>query len=366
MARPVRLKRGGGHGYLRDVSKTQSGPIAARCLIVDDDVQVRQSLARAIEAHGLAVVQVASGVDAVAILREHGEIPLCISDIHMPGMDGIEFLREALRLYPDMAVLMLTGVSDVSTAVECLRIGALDYLNKPVMIQEVWARVDKALEKRDLVLKNRFYQSNLEGRVRELDRLNKQSLINGVQMLVQALEAKDAYTSGHSGRVARYAMKTAVQLGFTGNRLEHIRLGGELHDIGKIGTREAVLNKPGPLSPEEFEHIKGHTALGERILAPFLSESPVVLGIVRSHHERMDGHGFPDNLTGDAIPMEARIVSVVDAFDAMTTNRAYRPSRTPHDALEELQRCAGTHFDTAAVDAFARAFSDVSLLPLSI
>ena len=366
MARAVRLKRGGGRGYLRGVSTAQTGAIAARCLIVDDDTKVRQSLARVIEAHGFGVVQVSSGVDALALLRENGEIPLCISDIHMPGINGIEFLREALRLYPDMAILMLTGVSDVSTAVECLRIGALDYLNKPVVAEEVWARVDKALEKRDLVLKNRFYQSNLEGRVRELDRLNKQSLINGVQMLVHALEAKDAYTSGHSARVARYAVKTAVQLGFTGDRLEQIRLGGELHDIGKIGTREAVLNKPGPLSPEEFEHIKGHTALGERILAPFLSESPVVLGIVRSHHERMDGQGFPDNLTGDAIPIEARIVSVVDAFDAMTTNRAYRPSRTPHDALEELQRCAGSHFDAAAVGAFSRAFSDVSLLPLSI
>ena len=365
MAQPVRLKRGGRRHYLRGVSITPAGAVTARCLIVDDDVTVRQSLAHVIEAHGLAVEQVSSGVDALALLRENGEVPLCISDIDMPGINGIEFLRQALRLYPDMAVIMLTGVSDVSTAVECLRIGALDYLNKPVMVEEVWARVDKALEKRDLVLKNRFYQANLEGRVRELDRLNKQSLINGVQMLVQALEAKDAYTSGHSARVARYAVKTAVQLGFTGSRLEQIRLGGELHDIGKIGTREAILNKPGPLSPEEFEHIKGHTALGERILAPFLSESPVVLGIVRSHHERIDGHGFPDNLTGDAIPMEARIVSVVDAFDAMTTNRAYRPSRTPHDALEELQRCAGTHFDAAAVDAFGRAFSDVSLLRLS-
>ena len=191
---------------------------------------------------------------------------------------------------------------------ECLWLGALDYISKPVLIDEVKARVHKALEKRDLILQNRFYQQHLESRVRELDGLNKQSLINGVQMLVHALEAKDAYTSGHSARVSRYAIKTEVILGFTGDRIEQIRLGGELHDIGKIGTREAVLNKPGPLTPDEFEHIKGHVTLGERILAPFLSESPAVLRIVRSHHERMDGDGFPDPLGESDIPIEARIV----------------------------------------------------------
>jgi putative nucleotidyltransferase with HDIG domain len=256
-------------------------------------------------------------------------------------------------------------VAEVATAVECLKLGALDYISKPMMIEEVRARVDKALEKRDLVLQNRFYHQHLESRVRELDRRNKQSLINGVQMLVHALEAKDAYTSGHSARVSHYAVKTAVQLGYTGDRLEQIRLGGELHDIGKIGTREDLLNKPGPLTPQEFQQIKEHAPLGERILAPFLSESPSVLRIVRSHHERLDGAGFPDGLSGGTIPHEARIVAVVDAFDAMTTNRAYRPSRTPADAVGELRRCAGTHFDTDVVEAFLRAFPDPAVPALS-
>ena len=334
--------------------------------MVDDDAQVRHSLARVIQAHGLATLEASSGTEALAILERQGELPLVISDIYMPEMDGVTFLREALRRYPDMAFVMLTGVAEVTTAVECLKLGALDYISKPVLVEEVRARVDKALEKRDLVLQNRFYQQHLESRVRELDRRNKQSLINGVQMLVHALEAKDAYTSGHSTRVSRYAVKTAVQLGYTGERLEHLRLGGELHDIGKIGTREDILNKPGPLTPDEFEHIKGHVVLGERILAPALAESPTVLRIVRSHHERMDGGGFPDKLSGPQIPPEARIVAVVDAFDAMTTNRAYRPSRTPADAVEELRRCSGSHFDAEVVDAFQRAFSDVSVLPISL
>ncbi|MBA3316729.1 MAG: response regulator [Gemmatimonadales bacterium] len=346
------------------MNHTDAVGASARCLVVDDDRAVRQALVRVIEGHGLATIQAASGAEALAILHREGEIPLCISDVHMAEMDGVTFLREALRLFPDMAIIMLTGVADVATAVECLKLGALDYISKPVMMEEVRARVDKALEKRQLVLQNRFYQKNLEGRVRELDRRNKESLINGVQTLVHALEAKDAYTSGHSSRVSRYATKTAVLLGYVGELLEHIRLGAELHDIGKIGTREAVLNKPGPLGSEEFEHIKEHTLLGEKILAPFLSESTMALRIVRSHHERMDGAGFPDALQGDAIPREARIVSVVDAFDAMTTNRAYRPSRSPAEAFDELRRCAGTHFDPEVVDAFVAAFRDLTALPL--
>ena len=334
--------------------------------MVDDDAQVRGALVRVIESQGLACVQAGSGAAALEILKTEGEVPVCISDINMPEMDGVSFLREALKLYPDIAIIMLTGVAEVSTAVECLQLGALDYISKPVLIDEVRARLQKALEKRELILQNRFYQQHLESRVRELDRRNKQSLINGVQTLVHALEAKDAYTSGHSTRVSRYAVKTGVVLGYTGDRLEAIRLGGELHDIGKIGTREAILNKPGPLTMEEFAHVKVHVTLGERILAPFMRESPAVLRIVRSHHERMDGGGFPDGLRAGEIPAEARLVAVVDAFDAMTTNRAYRPSRTPSEAVEELRRCAGMHFDSDVVEAFLTAFPDVPALPLHV
>src|SRR4026209_627329 len=162
-------------------------------------------------------------------------------------------------------------------------------------------------------------------------------------MLARALEAKDAYTRGHSMRVSQYAVATASRLGFTGQGLEGIRLGGELHDIGKIGTREAVLHKPTSLTAEEFRQITEHPALGERMLAPLAHESPDVLRIVRSQHERLDGAGVPDGLRGEKIPIKARIVAVADAFDAMTTPRPYRDSRPADAAVTALRPVGGTH-----------------------
>jgi response regulator RpfG family c-di-GMP phosphodiesterase len=339
-------------------------PAAARCLLVDDDAQVRSALARSIESQGFECLQVANGAEALALLAERGEVPLCIADIYMPELDGVSFLKAVRQLYPDMAVVMLTGVAEVATAVECLQLGALDYIAKPVVIDEVRARIANALDKRQLVLENRYYQQTLESRVRELDRRNRESLINGVEMLVFALEAKDAYTSGHSLRVREFAVRTAVQLGFTGDLLAQIDLGSKLHDIGKIGIRETVLNKPGTLTPEEFEHVKLHAALGERILQPFLAEQAPVLRIVRHHHERWDGSGFPDGISGTAIPIEARIVAVADAYDAMTTNRAYRPPRNGPAAVDELRREAGSHFDPEVVAAFLRAHPDLGIHPV--
>ncbi|MBL8986759.1 MAG: response regulator [Gemmatimonadetes bacterium] len=339
-----------------------------RALVVDDDLQVRKTLCRVLRALGVSPAEAGNGRDALATLEELGEVPLLISDIYMPEMDGMTLLKEVRRRYPDTAVLMLTGVAEVTTAVESLQQGAVDYLAKPILIEEFRARVENALEKRRLVLENRYlqqsYQERLEAQLRELDLKNKEQFLGQVQMAVRMLEKKDVYTRGHSQRVSKYAVKTALMLGFTGEVLDQVRLGGDLHDIGKIGTRDAVLNKPGPLTREEFEEIKKHVTEGEEILEPLRRDHPVVLEIVRHHHERMDGSGFPDGLRGEAIPMVARLVCVVDAFDAMTTNRAYRPSRQPDEAMAELQRCAGLQFDPDVVTAFQRAFPDVSKLPL--
>src|SRR3954463_12032957 len=338
---------------------------SANCLVVDDEPSVRRSLVRMLRAQGFNCYEAGTGVEALGVLERIGEAPLVISDMRMPGLDGVGLLEALRQRYPDTSVIMLTGMTETTTAVDCLHMGAADFLLKPISVSELQARVARVLEKRALVLQNRFYQQNLERQVHEQAQRIQELFLQGVQMLARALEAKDAYTRGHSIRVSQYAVGTAQRLGFDGASLDGIRLGGELHDIGKIGTREAVLHKPSSLTPEEFKQITEHPALGERMLSPLAHESPDVLKIVRSHHERLDGRGFPDGLRGEKIPIEARIVAVADSFDAMTTRRPYREARPPELAVGELRRVAGTQLDPQAVEAFVAAFPDPRALPVS-
>jgi putative two-component system response regulator len=339
---------------------------SANCLIVDDEPSVRRSLMRMLQAQGFHCLEACTGREGLQVLDRTGEIPLIISDMRMPELDGMGFLEAVRQRFPDSSVIMLSGISETTTAVDCLHLGAADFLLKPISLSELQARVARALEKRALVLQNRFYQQHLERQVQAQAQRIQELFLQGVQMLARALEAKDAYTRGHSIRVSQYAVATAARLGFDGPGLDGIRLGGELHDIGKIGTREAVLHKPSSLTPEEFRQITEHPALGERMLSPLAHESPDVLRIVRSHHERLDGRGFPDGLRGEKIPIEARIVAVADSFDAMTTRRPYREARPPDDAMCELRRVAGTQLDPNAVEAFVAAFPRPSELPVPV
>lgn len=334
-----------------------------RCLVVDDEASVRDVVARVLRSEGFECTVASSGVEAVALL-EARTFDLAVLDIQMPEMDGTRLLAEIRLRWPDTGVVMVTGVSDVRTAVACLTHGAFDYVAKPFELDEVRARVRQALEKRRLVRENRDYQQHLEERVREQARRIEELFVHGVHSLVEALEAKDRYTRGHSARVAVYALGIARQLGLDAGTLAEIQLGGELHDIGKIGVREGVLQKPGPLTEEEYLHVMEHPVLGERILGPLLRDHPIVLSIVRSHHERLDGAGLPDHLQGESIPLVARIVSVADAFDAITTGRPYMRSRPTEEAIAELRRCAGWQFDPGCVEAFDRAFPDVTKLPI--
>ena len=338
---------------------------APYCLVVDDEARLRQILMHLMRGDGFRCLEASNGADALDQL-ERNRVTLVLSDLRMPRMDGMELLRQVRARYPDTAVVMITAVADVEVAVSCLAIGAMDYLIKPFHLEEVRARVAQALDRRRLILENRDYQERLEERVTTQARRLEELFLAGVQALAEALELKDPYTRGHSVRVSQYSSVIARTLHLDGEMVRQIELGGHVHDIGKIGVREAVLNKPGPLTDEEYEHIMSHPLVGWKVLAPLLGDAPVALNIVRSHNERLDGRGVPDGLAGAAIPLEARIAAVADAIDAMTSGRPYRGVELTLDAaLAELKRNAGTQVDAEVVAAVLHAVSsgDLYLLP---
>jgi response regulator RpfG family c-di-GMP phosphodiesterase len=261
-------------------------------------------------------------------------------------------------------VIVVTAVAEVESAVACLQMGALDYVAKPFHLDEVRARVTQALDKRRLLQENKSYQAHLEERVEAQARRIEELFLEGVHALVHALEAKDGYTRGHSIRVSHYAVNIARALQLDKDLVDTIALGAELHDVGKIGVSEGILHKAGKLSEVEYRHIMEHPVIGARILGPLMRDAPGALSIVRSHHERFDGKGLPDGLAGEAIPFEARVVAVADAFDAMTSVRPYRPSLQVSIAMKELDEGKGVQFDPAVVDAFRRAFPELKSLPI--
>lgn len=329
------------------------------CLVVDDEPRLRQVLVRVMVGEGFRCEEASNGVEALEKLAG-GDYVLVLSDLRMPRMDGLELLSNIRKKHPEIAVVLITAVAEVEVALSALSMGAMDYLTKPFHIEEVRARVAQALEKRRLVLENRQYQQELEDRVAVQAGRIEELFLGGVQAVVHALEVKDPYTRGHSIRVSRFSMLMARHLGLDDDTIHQIELGGHVHDIGKIGVRESILNKETALTDAEYAHIMTHPVVGWQILSPLLTDAPLALNIVRSHHERFDGHGVPDALAGDRIPLEARIASVTDAFDAMTSGRAYRRGHrmTVATALKELQRHRGTQFDPVMVTEFVKLVED--------
>lgn len=340
-------------------------PETRRCLIVDDEPYLRKVLLHVMAGDGFACDEASNGAEALELLAKH-PVDLVLSDLRMPVMSGMELLREVRARHPDTAMVMITAVADVEVAVSCLAIGASDYVVKPYQLEDVRARVSQALEKRQLVLENRAYRENLEDLVKAQARRIEELFLGGIQSLAEALEVKDRYTRGHSIRVSQYSVIIAEGIGLGGEMLRQIELGGHVHDIGKIGVREAVLNKPGRLTADEYQHIMTHPVLGWRILQPLFRDAPHALAVVRSHHERFDGRGIPDGLRADAIPLEARVAAAADALDAMTSNRPYRTAAmTLEAAIGEIRDKRGQQFDPVVVDSLVRATErgDLQLIP---
>src|SRR5690606_5218996 len=220
---------------------------------------------------------------------------------------------------------------------------------KPFELDDLRVRVSESIARRRAELESEAERETLESRLRQRDTESKIWVLRAAHALATAVEAKDEYTAGHATRVTEYALTIADVIGTIDP--VRFRLAGDLHDVGKIGVPDSVLNKPGRLTDIEFEQVKKHTVTGAHILEPLIDD-PLVLGVVRSHHERWDGQGYPDRLAGEDIPLAARVLAVADTLDAMTSHRAYRRGLPFNEVVAEIRRCAGAQFDPAVVGAF--------------
>jgi putative two-component system response regulator len=327
-----------------------------RILVVDDEETIRLALRKFLRSRGYEVEIAGSGDLALQILKTES-FALMLCDVRMPGMTGVQIVPLAIQQDPNLAIIMLTAVNDAATATEVLSSGATDYLMKPVELADLQQSVDRALHKRSELMEQRrldkLIREEVAIRTVELER-EKESLrlmsISIAETLINAMEAKDLYLRGHSQRVSELAGLLAEELGLEQNMCEDLRVAGRLHDVGKIGIREEILNKPGRLTADEFEHVKQHVRIGLDILKP-LNHIKQPLKYVEHHHERWDGVGYPLGLSGEAIPLGARILCAADTFDALTSKRAYREPLEAIAALDHLRVDVGKQFDPGVYDA---------------
>jgi response regulator RpfG family c-di-GMP phosphodiesterase len=322
--------------------------------VVDDEPVVQDVLVRAARSWNYECQAAANAEQALELL-ERRLTPIIVTDLRMPGQGGIWLVREVRRRWPEVAIIVLTAGQDPEAARQCLEAGADQFFVKPVKLDEF----HHALERTRLDYQQRQaearYRRRLEKAVRKQTRRVRRTFLSAIDSLVRTMEERDPYTAGHSRRVREYSLRLGRALGLDDRQMRQLSLAAKLHDIGKVGVPEAILNKPGPLTPAESLVVREHPIIAERILRSIVRNRGV-LAAIRGHHERIDGAGYPDGLKGTQIPLLARVITVADCFDALTSARAYRAPLSASQALQMLQGSAGTHFQPE----FVRAFVELS------
>jgi putative nucleotidyltransferase with HDIG domain len=336
-----------------------------RILVVDDEESIREVVCSMLGVAGYRCTQAVSGSAALELLASGEEFELMLSDLMMAEMQGDVLLERTKERFPDMPVIMVTAVSDLSVALGTLRNGAYDYLLKPFEREQLLNTVSRALENRRLRLENRAFQLHLESRVAaqterlrqvnaDLQRTNaelRKSYDITLEALGDALDLKDAETEGHSKRVTAFTIAIARAMGLEDDEIRVIARGAFLHDIGKMAIPDSVLRKPGPLTQEEVMIMREHCLRGYQMVSkiPFLADAAE---IVYAHQERWDGTGYPRGLQGEEIPLGARIFSIADTLDAITSDRPYRAAQSYLAAREEIERWSARQFDPSIVQVF--------------
>lgn len=337
-----------------------AGPEApAAILIVDDEEPIRKALSKFLTQHGYEVSQAATAGEALAVARRQ-RLTGVLLDMRLPDRAGVDLVPDLLETDGNLAILMLTAVNDAATAALCLQRGAVDYLTKPLDLEDLDRALRHALRRRSTRIEEQGLQHWLKEEValRSAELRREQAKLQQIttatlEALVNAMEAKDTYLRGHSARVADLAAMIAAELELADEEIEAVRRAGRLHDIGKIGISETVLQKHGPLTPEEFTHVKEHVTIGSQILAP-LDHLGNITSLVRHHHEHWDGGGYPDGLKGEQIPLGARILGAAEIYDALTTERPYQERMEPGAAVARMTTLAGRVVDPKVHEALSR------------
>jgi len=326
--------------------------------VVDDEETIREVVSSMLGSGHYECKQAASAFEALALLDSGEEFELMLSDLLMPDLDGIGLLERTKEKFPDMPVVMVTAVHDISVALAAIRNGAYDYLLKPFEREQLMATVRRALENRRLKIENRAYQTELEALVDAKTEQLRKAMANlersydiTLEALGDALDLKDAETEGHSKRVTAFTIAIARAMGLPNDHIRVIARGAFLHDIGKMAIPDAILRKPGALNPEEVAIMREHCYRGYQMLKkiPFLQEA---CDIVYAHQERFDGTGYPRGLKGNEIPLGARMFAVADTLDAIMSDRPYRPAQPLSAARKEIEKWSGRQFDPEVVATF--------------
>ena len=334
-------------------------PTRARILVVDDEAQVRAMIGVTLERKGYDVELAASGRAAIGAL-ERNSFDLVLTDIVMQDGNGIALLERIRGQQPQLPVVMVTAIHDISVAIDSMRRGAYDYLLKPFEREHLLSTVQRALDHRHALQESHNYQQSLEQVVRARTEMLRQAMEDlehsydvTLEALGDALDLKDSETEGHSKRVTAYTIALARAMGINPVAIKIIARGAFLHDIGKMAIPDEILRKPGKLTLEEQTVMREHCTRGYQMLRkiPFLSEAAE---IVFTHQEHHDGSGYPSGLSGGEIPIGARIFAIADTLDAITSDRPYRKARSFDAAREEILRCSGTQFDPGVVEVFLK------------
>jgi len=317
-----------------------------RILVVDDREEDREMLCGILMERYYVRLAV-SGEECLKTIPEYRPV-LVLLDINMPGgIDGIETLRRIRSLDKSLPVIIITGVGTYERNIETYRLGASDFIAKPFDIRHIYERIEKIISEQE---KARSEEHRI-GISSPEEEFFKREYLNTIQALGELIELKNPYTHRHSQKVTKYAIGIAEELGLSREEIEQVKQSGLIHDIGKVGIADAILNKPGRLTQEEFIEIKKHPLLAMKVLKHLRLLQPEMT-IVVHHHERWDGKGYPDGLMGSKIPRVSRILAVADSLDAMLSNRPYRNAQTIEYAISELHRGSGTQFDPEIVEAF--------------